>query len=292
VNNYSPEIATQQGHGSIPGYSISQSLTHGVGTGFTTDQLDVAAIAPASVTGPIVLRMSLDDATNMLTCSFSLDGGTTFQSPFPALHVFNGGVADYDVLLGAAGLVRNSAPPPTSQTVPLQLLLVKNPVDATDRKITYKTKSPSSNGNFIVGDPTVGGARLNLKLDAVTQCFQMPPGGWTRHSGRTFAYSDPLGASGSVRKATLKQNGSGAIQNKVVIVGNHGPVYVVPPAPGVQGDGNFTVGGGTQYCASTAAGTIGPNDARTFRAKDAPAPAGCNVAACSPSGAFLDATVP
>src|SRR5262245_22301191 len=292
VNNYSPEIATQQGHGTLAGCSMSQSLTHGVGTGFTTVELDTVAIDPMSVTGPIVLRMSFDDATNMLTCAFSLDGGTTFQSPFPAMHVFNGGVVDYDLLLGAAGLVRNSVPPPTSQTVPLQLFLVKNPGDPAARRVTYKTKSPSSSGNFIVGDPSVGGARLNLKLDAVTQCFLMPRSGWAPRSHRTFSYDDPLGTYGPVRKATLKQNGSGAIQNKVVIVGDHGPVYIVPPGPGVQGDGNFTIGGGTQYCSSTAGGTIRPNDARTFKARNAPAPASCNVAACSPSGAFLDEKLP
>jgi hypothetical protein len=281
----------QQGDGSIAGYSVSQLLTQNIGSAFTTLQLDTVPITPSSITGPIVLRMVFDDATNMLTCSFSLDGGTTFQSPFPPMHVFNGGVVDYDILLGASGLVRNSVPPPTSQTMPLQLLSVKNPADPAGRRITFKATSPRGNGNFLVGDPTVGGARLNLKLDAVTQCFPMPRDEWTRF-GRTFTYRDPLGIHGPVKKATLKQTGSGGIQNKVVIVGNHGPVYVVPPNPGAQGDGNFTVGGGTQYCTSTAGGTIHPNDARTFKARNAPAPASCNVAACSPSGAFLDGTDP
>src|SRR6185436_4136212 len=79
VNNLSPQVAAQQGV--APGYSISQSLTQGLGPGFVTLQSNFVPIPPV-VTGQIVLRMALDDATNMLTCSFSLDGGTTFASPF------------------------------------------------------------------------------------------------------------------------------------------------------------------------------------------------------------------
>src|SRR5262249_26972835 len=112
VNNYSAEIAAQQGNGALAGYSVTASVTHGLGSGFTVVQSNSVAIDTMSVTRPIVLRMSFDDATNMLTCTFSLDGGTTFQSPFPAMQIFNGGVVDYDILLGAAGLVRNSTPPP------------------------------------------------------------------------------------------------------------------------------------------------------------------------------------
>jgi len=76
-----------------------------------------------------VLRMTLDDATDMLTCAFSLDGGTTFQSPFAPMHVFNSGVVDYEVLLGAA--VTTAAPPPppppAPQFVPMRSFEADNP---------------------------------------------------------------------------------------------------------------------------------------------------------------------
>ena len=114
----------------------------------------------------------------------------------------------------------------------------------------------------------------------------MPASGWSRF-GPAYTYLDRTGAHGPVKMAQFKQNGNGALQSKAVILGKNGPVDVVPPNPGVRGDLDFHVGGGGEYCASTVGGTIGPNDARNFRAKNAPAPSGCYVSACSPSGAFI-----
>ncbi len=280
VNNFSSQVAMEQGNGALAGYSVSQSLTHGFGSGFTTVQSDSVAFNAGDVTGEIVLRMSIDDATDMVTSSFSLDGGTTFQSPFPALHIFNGGVVDYDILLGAAALVPNSPPPPPAdQFLPLSLLVVKNPSGLESRRVTYKAVSPRSQGNYIVGNPTSGGATLKIRLDSVTQCFSMPAIGWSRY-GPSYRYLDQTGAYGPVKVAQWRQTSSGAIQNKVTILGKNGTIDVVPPGPGVQADANFHVGGGAAYCASTAGGTIAPNDAKTFKAKSAPAPAACNVTAC------------
>src|SRR6266849_1742205 len=227
VNNFSSQVAMQQGNGALAGYSISRSLTHGVGAGFTTVQSDSAPIDPA---------------------------GLTPNSP---------------------------PPPPPAQRLPLRLLLVKNPSGPTSRRVQYKAVSPHSQGNFLRGDPTTGGATLNVKLDAVTQCFSMPASGWSRN-GRSYKYVDAGGAHGPVMAAQWREAGSGAIVNKVLIMGSNGQVDIVPPNPGVQADTNFHVGGGADYCASTAGGTIRPNDAPTFKARNAPAPATCNVTACSP----------
>ncbi len=276
VNNATS--ATQQG--APAGYSVTQSLTHGFGGSFTTIHSDTVSISVSAVTGPIVLRCAFDDATDMLTCSFSLDGGTTFQSPFPSIQIFNGGVTDYDILLGAAGFQSNSQPTST-QMLPLQLLSVKNPSDPTARRVTFKAKSPRNSGTFIVGNPTVNGATLNVKLDSVTRCFSLPASGWSRF-GPTYTYVDRSGAHGPVKLAQIKQNGGGGIQNKAVILGKGGTVDIVPPNPGVQGDLDFFIGGGGEYCASTGGGTLGPNNAKNFRARNAPAPSACYVAACAP----------
>ena len=284
VNNLSSQIAAQQGNGSLAGYSVSQSLTRGVGPGFSTVQFDTVAITPPSVTGPIVLRMSFNDATDMLTTSFSLDGGATFQSPFPPMHVFNMGVIDYDVLLGAAALNPGSVTTST-QTLPLQLLLVKSGASAASRRVTYKAKLPPRTG-LIFGEPVIGGATFHLKLDAMSQCFSMPASGWTRNA-QTYKYNDRAGLYGPVKAAWLKQTGNGLV-NKLIIDGKRGSIDIVPPNPGARGDANFHVGNGGEYCASTAAGTIRPNDARTFKARNAPAPPDCTVPVCSASGAFLD----
>jgi hypothetical protein len=284
MNNFSSQVAMQQGSGALTGYSISQTLTDGVGSGFTTVQSNSVPIDPMLITGRIVFRMALDDTTDLVTSSFSLDGGTTFLSPFPPIHIFNSGVADYEILLGAAGLSPNNTPPPPDQLLPLKLLLVKNPDGPESRRVTYKASSKIDN---FFGNPTTGGATLNLKLDSVTQCFHMPPSGWSRN-GRAYAYADPAGLYGPIKVAQWRQSGNGSIVNKVVILGKNGPVDIVPPNPGTQGDATFHVGGGADYCASTAGGTIRPNDAKRFKARNAPAPAACYVPACSPSGAFLD----
>lgn len=284
VTNLSAATASQQGNGSLVGYSVSQSLTHGFGASFSTIQSNAVPFAAAAVTGRIVIRMSLDDATDLVTTSFSLDGGVTFQTPFPPMHVFNGGVSDYDILLGAAALGSGTGPT-SAQTLPLEQLIVKSGKTPQSRRITYKATSVPGHA-VLLGNPVVAGATLHVTLDAQDQCFAMPGMGWSR-DGSVYKYLDRKGVYGPVKVAWLRFVSSGAIQNKVVINGKHGPVDIVPPNPGNQGDANFAVAG-SAYCTSTAGGTIRPNTTRTFKASKAPAPASCTVAACSPSGAFLD----
>jgi len=288
VTNDSAQVAAAQGGGTLAGPSVSQSLTQGVGPGFTTLQFNTVPIIPATITGKIALRMAFNDATDTLTCSFSLDGGTTFLSPFPPIHIFNAGVADYDILLGASA-VDAAAPPPPPATVrlPLSLLLLKNPSSAASRRVVYKAMNRRGTPAVIFGNPTTTGATLALKVDAHTQCFFMPASHWSRQ-GSSYKYKDPGG--GPVKTARIKQMGNGKLQNKVVIVGSG--ITITPPNPGHQGDTNFFIPAGASYCASTTGGTIKPNDARTFKARNAPAPAACYVAACSPSGAFLDDAAP
>src|SRR5262249_5842800 len=187
-------------------------------------QFNTTSITPSSVTGPIVLRMSLDDATNVITTSFSLDGGTTFQSPFPPMHAFNSGVTDYDILLGAAGLESGSVVTAT-QTFPLDVLVVKNGASPESRRVSYKATSPRGTGSLF-GEPTVGGATFRLTVDAVTQCFTLPATFWTRN-GPVFKYRDRSGAYGPVKVASFRQLSSGAFQNKIVIDGRRGAIDVV-----------------------------------------------------------------
>ena len=283
VTNLSPSTAAQQG--SPAGYAVNQSLTQGFGGTFSTLQSNSASFNPSAVTGQIVLRMSLDDATDMVTTSFSLDGGATFQSPFPPMHAFNNGVSSYEILLGAAALGPGTGPTST-QTLPLDQLVVKSGKTPQSRRVNYKATAARGQGGLLLGNPVAAGAKLNLQLDAEDQCFSMPASGWIR-DGRTYKYLDREGQHGPVKVAWLRQLSNGSIQNKVVIDGRRGAVDIVPPNPGIRGDANFNVGA-SEYCASTAGGTIHPNTDRTFKATKAPAPASCYVPACSPSGAFLD----
>jgi hypothetical protein len=275
----------------IAGPSISQALTQISGT-YNTLAYDTVSIDPDDVTGQIVLRISFDDATNTVTNSFSLDGGTTFQSPFPPIPAFVG-VSSYEFLLGA-GVIEGppaagtptatrtpSATPtptplPTPQTVGLQLLVVKNAAGPASRKIIYKVKDF---GHAVAGNPMTGGATWNVKLDGQSQCFSMPAAGWSPLGSKGFKYVDSSALYGAVRLARIMKSGN-VFKIKAIVLGRQGPVNIVPPNPGVQADTNLSFGNGAEYCSSTAGAALGPNSAKTFKARGALAPATCNVPAC------------
>ena len=179
------------------------------------------------------------------------------------------------------------------QTVAGKLFLVKNPKadDPGKRKILYLAKEAPSD-NTVVGDPVVDGASLRVTLDSQTQCFSMPATGWRTLHGIGYRYQDPTGSLGPVKTAFIKRNGKGVFLNKVVIKAKFGTgpqphITVVPPNPGVEGDTNFHLGTGDQYCASFPASPLSPNNDKTYRVKNAPEAAGCAIPACSASGAFL-----
>lgn len=294
VNNFSAAVAAQQGNGTLAGYSIGASVTQGFGPSFVVVESHSVPFDPASVTGRIVLRLSLDDATNMLTCSFSLNGGTTFHSPFPPMHIFNRGVNDYDILLGAAGLGTVGPPPPLPPpplaTMPLQVFQVQDPGTPTKRKVTYTVSQRGAAGPPNFGNPAALGATLKVAVDGSQQCFHLPPGSfWTTRSGGTsYAYKDKAGVNGPVQQASIKMSSNGTLQSKVVILGKLGAVSLFPPNPGTRGDVRLHLPNGGDYCGSTVGGSIRKNDARTFQVTKSPAPAVCGISTCSPSGAFLD----
>jgi hypothetical protein len=55
---------------------------------------------------------------------------------------------------------------------------------------------------------------------------------------------------------------------------------------------NLHLNGATpvEYCGSTDGGQVSSASTKVFKVKGAPAPGGCPLAACSPSGAFVDGT--
>jgi hypothetical protein len=281
--NFSPEVAAGQ-PGALAGPAVTQQLTY-IGGPTPPPAFATVAVNPAAITGHIVFRLSFDDATDTLTTAFSLDDGATFQSPFPPLQIFNG-VSGTEFLLGATAAT-NVLPPTFTYLVATRLFLARNPTgDPLRRKVVIKL--PGVGFSY----PPVTGATLAVRLDGTTQCFHLPASGWSARGLylTRFVYSDPDGVHGTVKRA--EQLPTGVLV--ITILGRLGPIDLVPSNPATEAATNFRTLGipnnvsGAENCSSTSGGTVGPNTARSFRVVNAPAPSACQVAACSPSGAFLD----
>jgi len=173
------------------------------------------------------------------------------------------------------------------QAAPAKNLLVRNPPSG-NRGAFYKAKPTAP----LAGNPTVDGATFNLQLSpGGTQCFQLPASGW-RSIGpalgpvRGYRYDDHQLLNGPIKVALILKKSGGTLLVKVKA---RGPaVTVIPGNPTLTYGVNFSVKGtGDQYCASTGTATPAPNSATTFHVGNDNNGA-CTLAACSPSGAFLD----
>lgn len=159
--------------------------------------------------------------------------------------------------------------------------------DVSRRKIIYFAKETPSDAILggAAGDPTVGGAKIKVKVDAQEQCFPMPASHWSSFSTAGFLYKDPGGVNGPVKKAFIRRTaGGGVFLNKVAIVGASGPgpqphITILPP--GTQASANFTIGGGDQYCTTFGASTVTGSTTTLFKAKNSPEPGPpCAATAC------------
>src|SRR5262249_47134690 len=252
-----------------------------------------AAINPGDIGGRIVPRMACDDATNPMMCTFSLDGGATFQSPFPPLHVFQV-VPSAEILLGADAIDVGGPPPPpppttvTERPVGTRALFVKAGTTPAARKVTGQLTSPNDPFTVVPGL----GATLNLRVGDVTQCFHLPRALW-RFRRTIVGYSDTQGLYGPVKTVKIHRSGSGTVLVKIALAGELGPLDIVPPDGPAEGDTSLLLIGSNaalEYCGSTVGGSVGADTAKTFKVKGAPPPASCPLGPCSPSGAFLEDT--
>jgi len=88
IVNFNALVAQQNQPPVTPGLSI---LSHQEEINYSTGNeqliLEHAPITAASITGDIVLELRYDDATHAATAAYSLDGGTTFATPFSPLPI-------------------------------------------------------------------------------------------------------------------------------------------------------------------------------------------------------------
>ena len=242
LTNMSAESAAAQSPPGIAGYAVSQVLAR---IGDSNSRTDSVAITPASVTGRIVFRVSYDDTTQLLTSSFSLDGGTTFQSPFPPVPIFQG-VPDSEILLGAGAVM----PPSPSPTCSLVTTIEKGSLRTVGRfSLRGRVIAPPNLPASL--NPIGQGASATIIEPFRTVEIRIPPGargaggcslldGWTG-TGRRFRYRNvsnalppdctPFSAHG-LRDVAIKDSrvSRGEIGVKISHNGSLGP----PPSGAVH----------------------------------------------------------
>jgi hypothetical protein len=266
-------------------YTVSQDVTFLLGA-VGTPQHDEVDIDPDSATGAIIMRMAFDDASDTVTTSYSLNGGATFHSPFPPMHVFQAN-ADGELMVGSS-TAESTGPPPgqNPRMVAIKSLALKNSNTPSQRRFSLQINDQAAG---IPGATPAAGATLNVDFGGNTQCFRMPAQGWTVMNAG-YKYSDNLGLYGPVKRAIVKRTRS-AFQAKITALGKlDGGIAITPPGPGVPGYTNLKFGSvnSAVYCGSTAGGSVKPNTPKVYKVKNAPAPPSCAIPTCSPSGAFLD----
>lgn len=176
-------------------------------------------------------------------------------------------------------------------TVPTRRFLVRNPgatTDQTKRKIVF-TEEEERSTSPIVGDPTVSGAKLRVSLgDNDAQCFDLPASSWKSLGPLGFKYHNVHGPGAAVNASIEKELGTGDLILKWKLRGAKGPLDVVPQAGTPSFAVNFRIGDGDEYCAGGPTPATATNTDVVYQVSALPAPPTCGIAACSPSGAFLN----
>lgn len=210
---------------------------------FQNTQLLFHEIDPADVTGRLVFRIDFDDATNEATTAFSLDGGTTWQSPFPPGLIFQGRTQAQFLLsadptaAGTTGTSTTTTTPSSStttttlpggpcvatgcrlSTLPLKSkLALKNKSSDTADALSWKWKKGAATGLSDFGQPYATTTYWFCLGDGTgANIFEVaiPPGGdcggticWGS-TGSAHMFTDSSGANGGVRKVILRPGEQG-----------------------------------------------------------------------------------
>jgi len=245
VSNWSAETAAQ-----VPwdaeGYRLSQTYVRKTGGVYTTFEVLSVPVDPGTVSNPVLLRLSFDDATNTISTAYSIDAGSTFQSPWPARPTFS--------VNSCGGMTLGADPASLGPDTDGDGIFDENDpctnvaggrnfLPGSQVKLGRINTDPIGGGNdtlsvrasFTIGtffqslDLDSKGARIILHDDDGDPVFDasLPPGtyagqgtrGWTQRPGR-WKYLDTTGAPvGGITKFEIRDRGSSV---KVKAVGSNG----------------------------------------------------------------------
>ena len=216
---------------------------------YQNTMLDFLPISAAQITGRIGMRLRFDDATNEMWTSFSLDGGATWQSPFPHGPVFVG--RDTGQFLLSAD-PSSDAPPPCTEaccrafadelTTSISLRSIgTDTVPGNDRLKVAATAMLPAQSAFADLDPLTDGARVVVRSQpsgTVLLDAAIPAGasggrgtaGWRAlGGGKAWTFSDKRStAPDGVTRMTISDrsavDGAGAVRIKLQAGGGTYPL--------------------------------------------------------------------
>ena len=194
-------------------------------------------------------------------------------------------------VLIAMALIQTRVTFAAQHTLPTKRFLVRNPgasSSQTKRKIIF-TEEEQHSASPLVGDPTVSGVKLRVSLGGGDeQCFDLPASSWSSLGPLGFKYHNVQGPGAAVNATIEKEVGSGDVILRWKLRGAKGPLDVVPQAGTPSFAANFRIGDGDEYCVGGPTPANAKNRDDIYDVSGLPAPPTCGVAACSPSGAFLN----
>lgn len=163
-------------------------------------------------------------------------------------------------------------------------LLVQAPSTPEKRRIAGDAREwPTSNS--VVGDPTVYGATLTIRVDGANpteQTFPLPQrmnrSGkwfWAGNSSNGFRYKDAKGEQGPVSSVKIRKTSNFLFLIQVRVSAQHAPLSIVPPDPGTGGCMLLELGNGDSYSVAFPTGTITNNGANLFKVMRPPTEGTC-----------------
>lgn len=199
-----------------------------------------------------------------------------------------------------AAFVLASVAQAADQAILGRQIVVRNPKSTDPSRRTVVAAARDTAGTAtLVGDPTAGGARLEIIANGTNpsaQLFPLPQGigadgkpFWTAIGPTAYRYKDIDGEQGPVRLVRMRRGRNGTFRISAKLEAGSWPFDILPPDAGTDGFLTISITGGDRYCVQYGTDTPDVNrGGRVWKAKQAAAKACPSLAPTS--GDFLALT--